>query len=92
MRLCCGVDGIRDAFRSKLNMPVIELALVSKIQDFEDAVLEDTLVAFQLNAFKKTCRRKAISRSKLYFFDICVTNSLANRGEIIEGSEMFGNY
>lgn len=53
-------------------------------------VLEDTLVAFQLRAFTKTRKRKAISRSKLYFFDIGVTNSLANRGEIKEGSELFG--
>ena len=54
-------------------------------------VLEDTLVAFQLKAFTNTLKRKAISRSKLYFFDIGVTNSLANRGEIMEGSELFGN-
>ena len=53
-------------------------------------VLEDTLVAFQLKAFTKTRKRKAISRSKLYLFDIGVTNSLANRGEIMEGSELFG--
>ena len=39
-------------------------------------VLEDTLVAFQLRAFTKTRKRKAISRSKLYFFDIGVTNRL----------------
>ncbi len=30
-------------------------------------ILEDTLVAFQLKAFTKTRKRKAISRSKLYF-------------------------
>ena len=53
-------------------------------------VLEDTLVAFQLKAFRKTRKRKAISRSKLYFFDIGVTNSLAQRGEIMRGSELFG--
>ena len=53
-------------------------------------ILEDTLIAFQLKAFTKTRQRKAISRSKLYFFDIGVTNSLANRGEIMEGSELFG--
>ena len=53
-------------------------------------ILEDTLVAFQLKAFTKTRKRKAISRSKLYFFDIGVTNSLANRGEILENSELFG--
>jgi predicted AAA+ superfamily ATPase len=53
-------------------------------------VLEDTLVAFQLKAYTKTRKRKAISRSKLYFFDIGVTNSLAKRGEIMEDSELFG--
>jgi predicted AAA+ superfamily ATPase len=53
-------------------------------------ILEDTLVAFQLRAYTKTVKRKAISRSKLYLFDIGVTNSLANRGEIMKGSELFG--
>ena len=53
-------------------------------------VLEDTLVAFQLQAFTKTKKRKAISRSKLYLFDVGVTNNLANRGEIFNESELFG--
>ena len=53
-------------------------------------ILQDTLIAFQLKAFTKTRKRKAISRSKLYFFDIGVTNSLANRGEILPDSELFG--
>jgi predicted AAA+ superfamily ATPase len=53
-------------------------------------ILEDTLVAFQLRAYTKTVKRKAISRSRLYLFDIGVTNSLANRGEIMKGSELFG--
>lgn len=53
-------------------------------------ILEDTLLAFQLKAFTKTQKRKAISRSKLYLFDIGVTNSLANRGEIRPASELFG--
>jgi len=53
-------------------------------------ILEDTLIAFQLRAFTNTTKRKAISRSKLYFFDIGVANSLANRGEILPDSELFG--
>jgi len=53
-------------------------------------ILEDTLLAFQLKAFRKTRKRKAISRSKIYLFDIGVTNSLANRGEIRPASELFG--
>ena len=51
---------------------------------------DTTLVAFQLKAFTQTRKRKAISRSKFYLFDIGVTNSLANRGEILAGSELFG--
>ncbi|MCF8038596.1 MAG: ATP-binding protein [Desulfohalobiaceae bacterium] len=53
-------------------------------------ILEDTLLAFQLKAYTKTRKRKAISRSKLYLFDIGVTNFLANRGEIRPASELFG--
>jgi predicted AAA+ superfamily ATPase len=53
-------------------------------------ILEDTLVAFQLKAFTRTRKRKAISRAKLYLFDIGVVNSLAGRGEIMAGSELFG--
>jgi len=53
-------------------------------------ILQDTLIAFQLRAFTKTRLRKAISRSKLYFFDVGVTNTLAGRGYIKEGSELFG--
>lgn len=53
-------------------------------------VLEDTLIAFPLPAFAHTKRRKAITRSKLYFFDIGVVNALAKRGTIVYGSELFG--
>jgi hypothetical protein len=59
-------------------------AFISSFYDF-------TLVAFQLKALTKTFKRKAISRSKLYLFDIGVTNLLANKGEFMEGSELFGN-
>jgi len=52
-------------------------------------ILDDTLIGFSLPSFK-TVRRKSISRSKHYLFDIGVTNSLANRSEIIEKSELFG--
>ncbi|OFZ51807.1 MAG: hypothetical protein A2381_00700 [Bdellovibrionales bacterium RIFOXYB1_FULL_37_110] len=53
-------------------------------------VLEDTLVGFQVYPFFKTKKRKAITKSKFYFFDIGVTNFLANRGEIKNKSELFG--
>lgn len=53
-------------------------------------VLEDTLIGFQVHPFSKTKKRKAITRSKFFFFDIGVTNYLANRGLIKEKSELFG--
>ena len=53
-------------------------------------ILEDTLLVFKLTAFTKTKKRKAITRAKLYFFDLGVTNSLANRREILPESSAFG--
>lgn len=53
-------------------------------------ILEDTLIAFQLRAFTRTKKRKAIARSKIFLFDIGVINTLTRRGKISEGSELFG--
>lgn len=53
-------------------------------------VLEDTLIGFQVHAYRATQKRKAITRSKFFFFDIGVVNYLAKRGEILKGSELFG--
>ncbi|MCX7977766.1 MAG: ATP-binding protein [Bdellovibrionaceae bacterium] len=49
-------------------------------------VLKDTLMAFELLPFTKTVKRKAVSRSKFYFFDIGVANYLAERIPFREGS------
>lgn len=54
-------------------------------------ILEDTLLGFQLPGFTLTKKRKAISRSKFYFFDIGVTNTLAKRGEVFAKSKLFGD-
>lgn len=53
-------------------------------------ILVDTLMCHQLKPYQKTKSRKAISKSKLYMFDIGVANYLAKRGEIIKGSELYG--
>ncbi len=54
-------------------------------------ILRDTLIAFELPAFTKTRKRKAISRSKLYFFDVGVAAFLARRATIsAAGSSDFG--
>jgi predicted AAA+ superfamily ATPase len=53
-------------------------------------ILEDTLIGFKLPSYSSTVKRKAITRSKFYFFDVGVANFLAKRGEIIPGGELFG--
>ena len=54
------------------------------------SILDDTLLGFHLLGYTKSKKRKAISRFKYYFFDLGVTNTLCNRGQIKEKSELFG--
>lgn len=54
-------------------------------------ILEDTLLGFQLAPFLRTKQRKAIKRSRFYFFDVGVAGALAKRGVVREKSELFGN-
>jgi len=53
-------------------------------------ILSDTLVGRLIEPFNKTVRRKAVSKSKFYFFDVGVANILAGRYRIEENSELFG--
>lgn len=53
-------------------------------------VLKDTLIGFELEPFLATTKRKAITRSKFYFFDVGVAGNLANRGEVKERSRAYG--
>lgn len=52
-------------------------------------VLEDTLVGFRVPPFLATTKRKTITRSKLFLFDVGVANVLANR-TVRPKSESFG--
>ncbi len=54
------------------------------------SILSDTLIGFQVPGFTATQKRKAIARSKHYFFDVGVVNTLARRGQIAAQSELFG--
>ena len=53
-------------------------------------VLKDTLVAFELEPFQKTKKRKATSKSKVFMFDVGVANYLAGRKDSPMRSEAFG--
>jgi predicted AAA+ superfamily ATPase len=54
-------------------------------------ILEDTLIGFQVRPYSKTKKRKAVSRSKFYMFDVGVAGAMAKRGPVVEGSEAFGD-
>lgn len=53
-------------------------------------ILDDTLIGFSLPGFRKTKRRKAITRMKHYLFDVGIVNCLCQRGPIQFKSELFG--
>jgi len=53
-------------------------------------ILEDTLIGKFLPAFRKAVKRRLIHAPKFIFFDIGIVTQLARRGEVKEGSELFG--
>lgn len=53
-------------------------------------ILKDTLIGFELPAWKKSKTRKAMSTSKFYFFDVGVAGCLQHRGRVHQASRQFG--
>lgn len=53
-------------------------------------VLKDTLMAYELFPFTKTMKRKAVTKSKFYFFDTGVANYLSEKLPMSEGSSDIG--
>ena len=53
-------------------------------------VLRDTLVAFELPAWSRTVRRKAVETAKFYFFDTGVVRALRRLPPVSEASADFG--
>lgn len=54
-------------------------------------ILKDTLLAFELEPFRKTKKRKAISKSKIYIFDVGVAGYMAGREKVTSKSELYGD-
>lgn len=61
----------------------------STVQEYFQ-ILKDTLLAYELTPWRASRKRKPISTSKFYFFDVGVVKSLQNRGKIQWGSPEFG--
>ncbi len=53
-------------------------------------ILEDTLLARWLPAYRKRPKRRVIGAPKFYFVDVGVVNKLARRGAVTPGSELYG--
>jgi predicted AAA+ superfamily ATPase len=53
-------------------------------------ILEDTLLGFRVLPYRMSKKRKAITRSKFYLFDVGVARLLSGRGAVVPKSELFG--
>lgn len=53
-------------------------------------ILQDTLVGYLLEPFKKTKTRKAVITPKFYYFDVGVCNFLTGRESMAQGTPEFG--
>ncbi len=53
-------------------------------------ILEDTLIGFQVPAYRRRAKRRVVAASRFYFFDIGVVAQLTRRGVVEPGSELFG--
>lgn len=54
-------------------------------------VLKDTLLAFELEPLLTTKKRKALTKSKIYLFDVGVAGHMSGRGNILPKSEAYGD-
>ena len=61
----------------------------STVQDYFQ-LLKDTLIAYEIPAWKKTIKRKPIQTSKFYFFDVGIARFLQHRQTLLPRSPEFG--
>lgn len=54
-------------------------------------ILEQTLIGYMVPAFTMSKKRRAISTSKFYYFDVGIVNHLLNRSNLLPGSADFGH-
>lgn len=55
-------------------------------------ILFDTLIAFEVPAWKRSKKRKPLETSKFYFFDTGIVRSILNLPPVKEKSKDFGDY
>jgi len=55
-------------------------------------ILKDTLIGYELLAFTKTGKRKAMTSPKFYFFDMGVVRALRRFERVQQGTKEFGDF
>ena len=61
----------------------------SSVRDYYE-ILKDLLIGFMITPWKKSQKRKAVSKSKFYFFDIGLVHVLCNVKMLNEHSDFYG--
>ena len=61
----------------------------SSVRDYYE-ILQDLLIGFMITPWKKSQKRKAVSKSKFYFFDIGLVHTLCNVKILNEHSDFYG--
>ena len=71
-----------------------ETAVASRTIKEYYRILEDTLIAFRLEPYLRSARKRMIIHPKYYLFDTGVINSICGRltGSLIKGTYLYGKY
>lgn len=83
MALHCGDELTIEGFSSDCGLKA------STFRNYID-ILKDTLIGFEVFPFLSTRKRKAITRSKIYLFDVGVAGFLSHRGALAPKNPLVG--
>lgn len=54
-------------------------------------ILEDTLIGYQIPAYRKAMKRRLVQAPRFYFFDVGIVNHLMHRKELSRGTPEYGH-
>lgn len=54
-------------------------------------ILEDTLIGYQIPAYRKVMKRRLVQAPRFYYFDVGVANHLLHRKELTRGTTEYGH-
>ena len=54
-------------------------------------ILEDTLIGYQIPAYRKVMKRRLVQAPRFYYFDVGVANHLLHRKELTRGTPEYGH-